>query len=223
MPRSRRQSRKTGYKWVGRFKEGGRPAPKTTGPSVGDRTRRRRRATLWSSWWVHENAIQTWGPRKLQAWLVGRGWECPSASTVGAILEARGLRGSGGEAATDGRIFGRPLGAGLAECGVGCGLQGLVLVEHGRQVLSSAHGSPTDTVGTSCGATLWRILMRKLAVSRSTDLFKEHGLLRVLRTDNGTPFSGRFGVSSAVRLVGEVSVHHARAHPTRKTNPEWPA
>jgi hypothetical protein len=27
-------------------------------------------------------------------------------------------------------------------------------------------------------------------------LFKEHGLPQVLRTDNGTPFSGRFGVSS---------------------------
>jgi hypothetical protein len=53
--------------------------------------------------------------------------------------EPGGLRGAEEEAGADGRVFRRPLGAGLSECSVGCGLQGLVQVEHGCQVLS-AHG-----------------------------------------------------------------------------------
>jgi putative transposase len=82
-------SRKTGYKWVGRFKEGGRPA-------LNDRPKRWRSHPHTTARDVVELVVgtrkrhPTWGPRKLQAWLLGRGWECPSASTVGAILKRQG-------------------------------------------------------------------------------------------------------------------------------------
>jgi hypothetical protein len=72
------------YKWVGRFRESGRPAlndhpkrwhshPHKTAPDVAEfvvGTRKRH---------------PTWGPRKLRAWILGRGYACPSASTVVAL------------------------------------------------------------------------------------------------------------------------------------------
>jgi len=82
-------SRKTGYKWVGRFREGGRPG-------LNDQSRRWRSHPLGDVFVYVELVVgtrkrhPTWGPRKLQAWLVGRGWGCPSASTIGAILKREG-------------------------------------------------------------------------------------------------------------------------------------
>lgn len=32
----------------------------------------------------------TWGPRKLKAWITNRGYDCSSASTIGAILSREG-------------------------------------------------------------------------------------------------------------------------------------
>ena len=33
----------------------------------------------------------TWGPRKLKAWLEGKGYEMPATSTIGSILRREGL------------------------------------------------------------------------------------------------------------------------------------
>ena len=82
-------SRKTGYKWLERFKGGGLTA-------MHDQPRR---------WRTHAQATPrdmvelivgirrvhpTWGPRKLRVWLTSKGYDPPAASTIGAILKREG-------------------------------------------------------------------------------------------------------------------------------------
>ena len=85
-------SRKTGYKWVNRFDEGGagaledRPRAPRRCPH---RTPERLRAAILELRRRHP----TWGPRKLLAWLHKR-WPVeawPVASTVGDLLHREGL------------------------------------------------------------------------------------------------------------------------------------
>jgi len=85
-------SRKTGYKWLARSEEGGRPA-------LADRSRRPRGNSRAVPDDVAGRVLSlrrehpTWGPRKLVAWLDAREphWELPAASTVGELLKRHGL------------------------------------------------------------------------------------------------------------------------------------
>ncbi len=83
-------SRKTGYKWIARFKEGGVTA-------LYDQSRRFRHHPKETPEKVVELVIgtrrqhPTWGPKKIQAWLRGRGWPAPAGSTIGKILQREGL------------------------------------------------------------------------------------------------------------------------------------
>lgn len=80
-------SRKTGYKWLGRFEADG-------ASGLADRSRAPHRCQQRMSQWVRERLLEvrrrhpTWGPRKLLAWLAARapkgGW--PAASSVGELL-----------------------------------------------------------------------------------------------------------------------------------------
>ena len=82
-------SRKTGYKWLERFKAGGTPA-------LWDRPRRWRAHPHTTSADVVELVVgtrkrhPTWGPPKLKAWIAARGYDCPSPSTIGAIPAREG-------------------------------------------------------------------------------------------------------------------------------------
>ncbi len=82
-------SRKTGYKWWERFEQGGTAA-------LHDRSRR---------WQSHPHSTDpvmvemivatrrahpTWGPKKLYAWLMGKGYSPPAPSTIGVILRKEG-------------------------------------------------------------------------------------------------------------------------------------
>jgi putative transposase len=85
-------SRKSGYKWIHRFDEGGRPA-------LGDRSR----APQHCPHAITEGVAQlicetrrshpTWGPRKLLDWLAPRHptLELPASSTAGDLLARHGL------------------------------------------------------------------------------------------------------------------------------------
>lgn len=85
-------SRKAGYKWIERFRQGGmanlvdrsrapRSRPHTTPEQLAEAVVRLRKKQRF------------WGPRKLRAWLVSRfpdeRW--PAPSTIGDLLKARGL------------------------------------------------------------------------------------------------------------------------------------
>ena len=84
-------SRKTGYKWLARFQEGGPPA-------LVERSHAPHRQPHAMTVAVHEALLALrarhphWGPRKLRAWLeLRRGGEWPAASTIGALLQRSGL------------------------------------------------------------------------------------------------------------------------------------
>jgi putative transposase len=186
-------SRKTGYKWVGRFREGGRPAlndqprrwhshPHMTAPDVAELvvgTRKRH---------------PTWGPRKLRAWILRRGYACPSASTVGAILKREGC------------VVPKRRQQRTGEYSDGLSAQDSPNAVWGADFkgwFRLSTGAKCYPLTVSDGFS--RYLLRCDALAHPDEeacriafdgLFKEHGLPRVLRTDNGTPFSGRFGVSA---------------------------
>lgn len=85
-------SRKTGYKWLQRFLQGGLP-------NLADRSRTPQRVAYRVSDEVVQQVIELrqrhrfWGPKKLRAWLQQR-WPAtawPAASTIGELLRRRGL------------------------------------------------------------------------------------------------------------------------------------
>lgn len=85
-------SRKTGYKWIGRFQQGGLP-------ELEDRSRARHTQAEATEAMIEEALVATrkkhanWGPRKLLAYLERRNPDVhwPAPSTVGGILKRRGL------------------------------------------------------------------------------------------------------------------------------------
>ena len=85
-------SRKTGYKWLARFDEGGRwGCTIAAGPRITARIvlRRAVAAVICAARRQHPS----WGPTKLLAWLEPRhpGLEWPAVSTAGDLLARRGL------------------------------------------------------------------------------------------------------------------------------------
>lgn len=84
-------SRKTGYKWLGRYLEEGLPG-------LADRRRRPQRSPGRTDPEVEAAVLMVrerhpaWGGRKIRAWLLQQGWAAvPAASTITAILQRQGL------------------------------------------------------------------------------------------------------------------------------------
>ena len=85
-------SRKSGYKWLKRYRENGVAA-------LADRSRRRRQQTHTLDEATAQRVLDgraahpTWGKRKLKAWLERQCPDayCPSHSTIGALLKRHGL------------------------------------------------------------------------------------------------------------------------------------
>jgi putative transposase len=191
-------SRKTGYKWAERYAGGGLEG-------LRDRSRAPKSCTRRIPEEVCAQLVQvrqshpTWGPRKLLAWLRKRepGSSWPSASTVGGILKRHGLvegrsrprapwpsGGRGkiqpevpndvwtgdfkGQFRTGDRRLCYPLTVADLYSRFVLGVEGL------------------DTVSESQS---WPVFER---------LFREYGLPRAIRTDNGIPFA-------ATRAVGRLS------------------
>lgn len=83
-------SRKTGYKWLGRYLSEG-------APGLGDRSRRPRASPRTTPPLVEEAVLRlreahpAWGGRKLRARLLAQGRAAPAASTITAILRRHGL------------------------------------------------------------------------------------------------------------------------------------
>lgn len=186
-------SRKTGYKWIARFKEGGTAA-------LADQSKR------WHSHPQTTPAIMveqivalrrkhpSWGPKKLRTWLSGKGYDPPCPSTIGAILKREGCvkprrrRERPGEYSDGLTAQDAPNAVWAAD------FKGWFRLKNGKKCYPL-----TVSDGFS------RFLLRCEALEHPDDLacreafdglFREHGLPTVLRTDNGTPFSGRYGVSS---------------------------
>lgn len=191
-------SRKTGYKLLRRFEAEGpaglldRSRAPLSNPRAVD-------ASLIDPIVALRRRYPSWGPRKLKAWLeaheAARAW--PAASTIGRILDARGLtRARKLRRRTP--AYSRPFAACTAANDVWCAdFKGWFLTGDGTQVdpftLSDAHSRYClclEAVGRPDEAHVWPLFEAA---------FHEFGLPRAVRFDNGPPFAGR-GAAGLSRL-----------------------
>ena len=192
-------SRKTGHKWLGRYRDEG-------AGGLADRSRAPRSNARSMDDAVAEAVIllrhqrPTWGPRKIKAWLEDRHPEqvWPAASTIGALFDRQCLtrhrkrrRRSAPQTA--------PLGDCAAPNDVWCAdFKGWFLTGDGTHVepftLSDGHSRyllRCEAVGRTDEAHVWPIL---------ADAFREYGLPKALRSDNGPPFAS-LAVAGLSRLA----------------------
>jgi putative transposase len=209
-------SRKTGYKWLGRYQELGveglaelsrapHQHPQAVSAEIAERCIAVRRAH------------PSWGPAKVRAYLErvapARAW--PAASTIGELFDRAGL--------TVRRRFRRrspPSSAPFAQCGgpneVWCvDFKGWFLTGDGT------HCEPL----TLCDAHS-RYLLRCQALARTGTAhvwpvleaaFREFGLPEALRSDNGPPFAscGAAGLSQLAVKVIKAGVRPERIAPAK--------
>jgi putative transposase len=207
-------SRKTGYKWLGRYEEAGveglierSRAPHNHPQAISEAIAERCLAV--------RRAHPTWGPVKVQEWLVRRRpqTDWPAISTIGALFDRAGLT-------VKRRLRRRspPSSVPFAHCGtandVWCmDFKGWFLTGDGSHceplTLSDAHS---------------RYLLRCQVVGRTDDdhvwpvldaAFREFGLPKSLRSDNGAPFAshGAGGLSKLSVKVIKAGVMPERIAP----------
>jgi transposase InsO family protein len=195
-------SRKTGYKWIERYREGGPEGlldraraplhrPQAMPPAIAERLLRVRR--------THP----TWGPVKVRRWLVDRAplTQWPALSTIGELFDREGLT-------VKRRLRRRspPSSAPFAHCGaandVWCiDFKGWFLTGDGRRceplTLSDAHSRyllRCQALPATDSEHVWPVLEAA---------FREFGLPHRLRSDNGPPFASR-GAGGLSRLSVKV-------------------
>jgi len=209
-------SRKTGYKWLARFEAEGRAGlvDRSHAPHACPHRISREVAQLIVA---ARGAHPSWGPRKLLAWLGPRhpGLELPAISTAGDLLARRGLvkkrrrRRRHTHPGVVPAVTHEPNDLWTADFkghfktrdGVYC-YPLTVADQHTRfllacQGLSSIHG--------------WRV---RPVFER---LFREYGLPRAIRTDNGVPFAtrGLHGLSQLNVWWMRLGITHQRIRPAR--------
>lgn len=207
-------SRKTGYKWIARFKQGGAEA-------LGDRSRAARTHPNATPDKVVELVVAarrmhpTWGPKKLQVWLRDRGWPIPAASTIGAILKREGLvrrrrrKVRQGNFATDLTAQDRPNAVWSAD------FKGWFRLGRGDRCYPLTISDGYSRYLLRCQALKHPDEMASRTVFESA--FGEFGLPDVIRTDNGTPFSAVYGVSALSVWWVKLGIRPERIQPGRPT------
>lgn len=204
-------SRKSGYKWLERYRAEGLCglADRSRAPHERPRTLA---LDLAERCVAVRHAHPTWGPVKVRAWLERRAptmaW--PAASTIGALFEREGL--------TVKRKLRRrcvPSSAPFAACGaandVWCiDFKGWFLTGDGTHceplTLGDAHSRyllRCQALGRNDSAHVWPVL---------DAAFREYGLPERLRSDNGPPFAS-LGAGGLSRL--SVQVIKAGVRPER--------
>lgn len=209
-------SRKTGYKWLARFEAHGRPGlvDRSHAPHACPHRISREVAQLIVA---ARRAHPSWGPRKLLAWLAPRypALELPAVSTAGDLLARRGLvktrrrRRQHTHPGVVPAVTQEPNDLWTADFkghfrtrdGIYC-YPLTVADQHTRyllacQGLASIHG--------------WRV---RPVFER---LFREYGLPRAIRTDNGVPFAtrGLHGLSQLNVWWMRLGITHQRIRPAR--------
>ena len=192
-------SRKTGYRWLRRYEAEGvvglrdrSRAPHTNSRALADEVV----AEVLAVRYRHPS----WGPRKVKAWLEDnkgtRGW--PPASSIGNLFDRAGLtRPRRRRQRTPPQT--RPFSACRQANDVWCvDFKGWFLTGDGIQVepftMSDAHSRyllRCEAVGRSDQAHVW---------PHFESAFREFGLPKAVRSDNGAPFASR-GVAGLSRLA----------------------
>lgn len=197
-------SRKTGYKWLGRYEEEGRPG-------LADRSHAAHNLPHRVSASLREQILQvriahpTWGPRKVRAWLLDhRGSQpWPAASTIGDLFDAEGL--------TVARKKRRrvPSSSPLSHCQSANDVWSVDF----KGWFRSGDGERIDPLTMSDACT--RYLLRCQALERPDGdsvwpvfdaAFREYGLPLRMRSDNGAPFA-----TSALGGLSRLSVKLIKA------------
>jgi putative transposase len=193
-------SRKTAYKWLRRYESGGATALQDQSRAPHCQTRATPRKVVEAVLDARAGH-RRWGPEKLQAWLRRKMPETkwPAASTIGEILKRAGLTARRGKsqwvAPSPGQL--QPAdGANEVWC---ADFKGYF---HGQD------GSRCDplTITDAYSRYLLRCqavkgLEEKYARALFETAFREYGLPKIIRTDNGAPFA-----SVALAGLSELSV-----------------
>jgi putative transposase len=207
-------SRKTGYKLQARFEAVGNAAlvDASRAPKrIANRTSSEMRELLVSARRKHP----TWGPRKLRAWLLHKqpGLMLPAASTIGDLLKREGL--------VERRSHRRrtpPWAGGRSEPQ---GPNELWCADYKGQFRlgNSQYCYPltiTDRFSRFLlGCEALESIETSSAQATFEAVFREHGLPRCIRTDNGAPFASR-GLHGLTRLSAwwlRLGIHHERIEP----------
>jgi transposase InsO family protein len=192
-------SRKTGYKWLERYREAGLAG-------LLDRSRarhtqaRRIDAAVADAVLELRRARPTWGPKKLLARLrverPGESW--PSASTLGDLLKREGLSEPRPRRRPEQRQRPALTEPSAPNMSWSADFKGWFRTGDGVRCepLTVTDGYSRYILG--CEAVAQETFGRVQPVLR--DLFREHGLPRALRTDNGNPFARRDGLGGLSRL-----------------------
>lgn len=208
-------SRKTGYKWLNRFREGGLAA-------LADWSRAPRRTPHAVPEPVAELLLATrrnhptWGPRKLIAYLKRRHQDIclPAISTVGDLLKRHGLVSTRRPQRRKPDYPGAPAFEANAPNDV------WTADFKGEFLLGNRHYCYPLTVcdGFSRFILCCEALpstQHQSAQRTFTRLFKEYGLPLVIRTDNGIPFAARaiHGLSRLSIYWMKLGIRHDRIEP----------
>lgn len=193
-------SRKTGYKWLNRYRAEG-PVGLTDRSRTPYTNCRAVPPEVIDQVLAVRHKYPTWGPRKVRAWLQNnlpdQSW--PAASTIGNIFDRAGLtrpRKRRRRAAAHTRPFARCAAPNDVWCadfkgwfttGDHAVVNPLTITDACSRYLIRCH--PVDRTGA---VQVWPVF---------DAAFREHGLPRVLRTDNGAPFA-----SCAIAGLSRLSV-----------------
>lgn len=208
-------TRRTGYKWLGRYEQAG-------WAGLVERSRAPLRHANQVEAGVEEEVLAArrrrpqWGPRKLRDWLrrkqPERSW--PAASTIGAMLQRRGLTHAPGRRRVPRREEGLTPAAGANE----------VWCADFKGWFRAGDGARCDpfTISDLHSRYLLRTqLLRRLDYENCQPVveacFREYGLPQVWRTDNGAPFasSGGTGLTRLAVWLIRVGVRPERIEPGR--------
>lgn len=207
-------SRKTGYKWVGRYNEGGPSAledrsraplshPSRVDPIVLEALVQARRA--------HPH----WGARKILAWLSGKQpeFDLPVASTVSDVFARYGLSRSR-QARRRTPPYTDPFGDADAANRIWCAdFKGDFKTGDHKRCYPLTVTDAFSRMLLRCKALRSTKTVRAQPVFES--VFREFGLPERIRTDNGTPFASR-GAGGLSRLSiwwVKLGIHHERIQP----------
>ncbi len=209
--------RKTGYKWLARYEADGRRGLSPTGRAPRHCPHRIPDAVaqlLCAARRVHPQ----WGPKQLLDWLRPRHrriTDWPAASTVGDLLVREGLITKRRRRRPPNIRASRPAGHHRAHRSLDCRLQGAVPTQRSA---SSAIRSPSPisirasrSPVTACALSTHGVLARPI-FERA---FREYGLPRAIRTDNGVPFATQaiHGLSDLNVWWMRLGIQHQRIHP----------
>ena len=195
-------SRQTGYKWLRRFREAGHDVR-----ALADRSRRPHTSPTAVPEHVQDAVVATrkahprWGPRKLHAWLEERypGVALPSASAMAAVLKRRGLTTPRRRHRRRTPPLTAPFAQATAPNAVWC------IDFKGKFKTGDGVWCTAFTVTDACSRYCIRCEVVEeaghVAVERILDsAFREFGLPRAIRSDNGPPFAAP-GPAGLTRLA----------------------